>query len=155
MKIISYIITLFILTLSSCKSVQQPIYLATENVRLNNLGFQQSLLKAEMKFYNPNTKSIKFKSADIDVFLQERLLGNISFDTLVNMQPKDTLFVPVSGTISMKSALANTANILLKDSVRVKIHGNIKAGINGIYKNVLVNYEAKHATNKFFNDTIR
>ena len=155
MKIIFYISIIFFFTLTSCKSIQQPIYLATENVRLNNLGFKQSLLKAEMKFYNPNRKSIKFKSAYINVFLQERLLGNISFDTFVNMQPKDTLFVPVSGTISIKSALANAANILLKDSVKVKMHGNVKAGTNGIYKNIVVNYEGKYAKNKFFNDTIR
>ena len=155
MKVISYILILFTFTFISCQSVEQPIYLATENVRLNNLGFKQSLLKADIKFYNPNDRSIRFKSADIDVFLQERLLGNISFDTFVNMQPKDTLFVPVSGTISMKSALANAANILLKDSIKVKIHGNVKAGMNGIYKNVVVNYEGKHATHKFFNDSIR
>jgi LEA14-like dessication related protein len=146
------IATFCTITLNAC-NVKQPVYLATENVRLSNIRIKKSSVKASIKLYNPNTKVIQLKSADIDVFLQNLLFGKIAFDTLLNMPPLDTFYVPVTGKISMKDALPNTAILLLKDSINIKLRGKVRAGMKGFYKNVAVNYEGKQPVNRLLNDT--
>jgi LEA14-like dessication related protein len=59
------------------------------------VGFKRSELSADLKFYNPNSQQLQLKSADIDIYIQNRFLGTAGFDNLLNLPPMDTFYVPI------------------------------------------------------------
>ncbi len=148
-----YLIVWTMFLFSSCKSVQSPTYLATENVRVSGLGIRKSELSADLKFYNPNSQQLQLKAADIDIYIQNRFLGKAGFDNLLNLPPMDTFYVPIKAVISMRDALPNAAQILFKDSVNVRINGTVKAGKNGFFKNVSVKYDGMQPVGRFLKDS--
>ena len=156
MKKNNFYVGYIILILISCKGVKPPIYLGTQNVFLSKVGINESLLKATIKFYNPNKQIINFKKAAINVYLENRFLGKIINDSLKSLPALDTSYIPITGNISMQNFLANAATMVLKDSVLIRLDGKVKAGMYGMYKNVPINYESKQSISKLLKDsTIR
>ncbi len=65
----------------------------------------------------------------------------------------DTFYVPIKAVISMRDVLPNAVQILLKDSVNVKLDGTVKAGKGGIFKNVAIKYEGRQSFGRFLKDS--
>ncbi|MDQ3682444.1 MAG: LEA type 2 family protein [Bacteroidota bacterium] len=139
--------------LCSCKQLQKPTYLATENLRISGVGFKRSELSADLKFYNPNSQQLQLKSADIDIYIQNRFLGKAGFDNLLNLPPMDTFYVPVKAVVALRDVLPNAVQILLKDSVNLKLDGTVKAGKAGFFKNVAIKYEGRQSLARFLKDS--
>lgn len=137
----------------SCTQLQKPTYLATENLRISGVGFKRSELSADLKFYNPNAQQLQLKSADIDIYIQNRFLGKAGFDNLLNLPPMDTFYVPIKAVIAMRDVLPNAVQILLKDSVNVRIDGTVRAGKGGFFKNVAIKYEGRQSLGRFLKDS--
>ncbi len=133
--------------------MQKPIYLATENLRISGLGFKRSELSADLKFYNPNVQQLQLRSADINIYIQDRFLGKAGFDHLLNLPPKDTFYVPIKAVIAMRDALPNAVQILFKDSVNIRLDGTVKAGKAGFFKNVAVKYEGRQSLGRLLKDS--
>jgi LEA14-like dessication related protein len=117
------------------------------------LGLRKSELTADLKFYNPNTQHLQLKSADIDIYIQDRFLGKAGFDNLLNLPPMDTFYVPIKAVISMRDALPNALEILFKDSVNLRLDGTVKAGKGGLFKNVEIKYEGRQSLARFLKDS--
>lgn len=97
-----------------------------------------------MYYFNPNGFALNLKTADLDVYLNNRYAGHSLLDTLVHVPAKDTFFVPVSVLVDMKNVFPNALTILMSDSIDVRLEGKIKVGKAGIYINVPVKYQEKH-----------
>ncbi len=137
----------------SCKQLQKPTYLATENLRISGVGFKRSELSADLKFYNPNSQQLQLKSADIDIYIQNRFLGKAGFDNLLNLPPMDTFYVPVKAVVALRDVLPNAVQILFKDSVNLKLDGTVRAGKAGFFKNVAIKYEGRQSLARFLKDS--
>lgn len=138
--ILGYFLVVLFFTIGCSKPVE-PTYLGYENLRIGKVGIKNNVVMLDLKFYNPNKYELQVKEAKMDVFFNDRLLGDAFMNDKVNLAPLDTTFVPFTVNATAANILANTAQILLNPNVRVKIQGNVKAGRKGIYKNVPINYE--------------
>jgi hypothetical protein len=86
---------------------------------------------------------MQLKTAQVDVFFNEKFVGHSVLDTLINIPKADTFLIPVSMDVKLKNLLSNAAQLLLNPDVMVKLNGNAKIGRGGIFVNVPINYEGK------------
>ena len=141
-RLILFVTSLFfIYSFSACKKPVPPEYVSYENFRLEKMGFSENVLAADVKLYNPNTYNLQLKSADLDIYFNDRFLGHSSLNNLIVLTAKDTTAFPIRMQASAKDLLKNTADLLLNPNVKIRVSGSAKAGRGGIFINVPINYE--------------
>jgi len=132
---------LLIYSLSSCSKPKPPQYVGYEHFRIEKAGIKNTILATDVKLYNPNGYNLQLKSANLDVYFNDKYLGNSSLDSLITLPAKDTATFPLRMQASAMDILSNGAKLLMNPDVRIKITGNAKAGRGGIFINVPINYE--------------
>lgn len=131
----------FVLAVAGCSKPQPPKYVGYENFRLEKATFSQAVLASNIKLYNPNGYNLELKSADLDVYFNDKFLGHSALDSLITLPAKDTTSFPLRMTASPKDILSNSAKLLLNPDVRIRIEGSAKAGRGGLFINVPIKYE--------------
>jgi LEA14-like dessication related protein len=137
----------FLYTLSSCSKPKPPQYAGFENFRIEKASVSNTILATDVKLYNPNGYNLQLKSADVQVYLNDKYLGRSILDSLINLPSKDTATFPVRMQASAKDILSNGAKLLLNPDVKIRITGNAKAGRSGVFINVPINYEGVQRIN--------
>ena len=145
----------FLITFYSCKSFKQPDFRGIENLKLSKIGLSQSTLRLDLVYYNPNKTKLKLKSADGDTFLDGNLLGHFTIDTLINIPALGEFSLPVKLDMNMKKLLQNSAVLLLKNEITLKVDGKAKVGKGSIFINYPIHYEGRQRTDSLmkFQDT--
>lgn len=126
---------------SGCSKLASPQYLGYQNFRMEKVGFTNNVLATDVKLYNPNGYPLQFKSASMDVYINNTFFGHSTLDSLVTLPAKDTTYVPLRLQASARDILSNTVKILLNPDVKIKITGSAKAGRGGFFINVPIDYE--------------
>ncbi|MBL7719337.1 MAG: LEA type 2 family protein [Flavipsychrobacter sp.] len=134
---------IFIVMLSGCAQPKDLEYRGFRNIRINTVGFSKTQLGADIQLYNPNGYPLVFKSALADVFLDNQKIGNVTLDTTLTIPRKDTFLVPVVLDANLGGALGNLVQALGRKEVTIRFTGTVKAGRNGVFVNIPINYEAK------------
>lgn len=124
---------------------KEPEFVDARHFRLASLGLKTSTVRTDLYYFNPNNVGLNLKSADLDVYMNNRFAGHSLLDTMVHVPARDTFSVPVSVLVEMKNVFPNALAILMSDSIDVRVEGKIKVGKAGIYINVPVRYQEKHA----------
>jgi LEA14-like dessication related protein len=127
---------------------KEPDFIDARNFRLAAIGLKSSTVKTDLVYFNPNNFGLNLKTAEMDVYLNQRYAGHSLLDTMVHVPAKDTFFVPVSVQVDMKNVFPNALTILMSDSIDVRVEGKMKVGKAGIYINLPVRYQEKHAIRK-------
>jgi len=138
--ILGYFSILLFFTIGCSKPIQ-PTYLGYQNLRFGKSGTKNNVIMTDIKFYNPNKYALNVKEAEMDVYFNDRFLGHTSMSDVVSLPPLDTTFVPFTIQASVADILANTAQIFLNPTVRVKVQGNAKAGRGGFFVNIPINFQ--------------
>jgi LEA14-like dessication related protein len=136
----------FLFTLSSCGSLKAPDFKGMENVRVGRLGANESSLNIDLHYFNPNKSKLKLKKAEGDAWIDDNLLGHFSIDTLIQIPANADFRMPVLLEMNMKKLLKNSAALLLKSEVTLRVEGKAKVGKGGIYINYPIHYEGKQRT---------
>lgn len=144
------LILLMGLLLGSCKSMKEPEFRGIENVRVGKLGFGESSVTLDMRYYNPNSFKGKLKSAEGEAWMDSTYLGRFLVDSTVTVPAKSEFAVPVQLKVDMKRILKHSLSAFLKDEVTITIKGNAKAGTSGLYKNFPLNYSGKQNLAEIF-----
>ncbi|PWT95013.1 MAG: hypothetical protein C5B52_18760 [Bacteroidetes bacterium] len=131
---------------TACTSITEPQLVRFDNVKVLSLGTSQSVMTLDVYCYNPNKANLKFKSADLDIYVDNHFLGHSVIDTLINIPAMDTFALPATVNLDMKNVMSNAMNLALKDSVTVKVDGVIKAGKSGFFVKRKISYEGKQPT---------
>jgi LEA14-like dessication related protein len=139
----AYCIALLVLTFSACRRPKELEYRNVQNFQLKQAGVKETKISADIFLYNPNRFSLKLKRADVAVFLNDRLVGNVSLDSLFMIPRNDSFLLPVTLSLDMTNVLPDALQLLFNSQVAIKIKGSIKAGKHGLYVAVPVNYEGK------------
>ncbi len=137
-----FTILLFCLGIA-CKTPQIPAYQAFDNFQLQKVGMGESVVSADLKYYNPNSYPLQLKRADLAISIDGKPVGTTALDTLIEIPKLDTFYVPVKMRVDMKQLLSNALSMLLSDGIDVKVSGTIKMGRSGVFFNVPVNYEGR------------
>ncbi len=137
----------------SCSKPKEPKYLDFENVHVQKAGLSESIVGADLKYFNPNSFKIQLKEADLDLYVNDKYVGHSRLDTLIHIPALDTFYVPVSMKLNLGDLLKNAVQLFLNPEVKLKITGNAKLGKGGIYKNFPVSYEGKQRIDVLLRDT--
>ncbi len=134
---------LFSLVQAGCKKPEAPIYEGIDNFRLENPGWKESVVSADVKYYNPNNYSLQFRRAELSVYINDHFVGNSVLDSLINIPKKDTFLIPVALKVNMSDIVSNALQALLLHEVTIKLDGFARLGKAGLYIKVPIHYEGK------------
>ncbi|MCU0386194.1 MAG: LEA type 2 family protein [Flavihumibacter sp.] len=131
------------LSITGCRQPEIPEYQALENFSLGKIGMKETVVSADLKYYNPNNYELQFRRADLEIAINDRPVGNTVLDTLIRIPKKDTFYVPVQMKVNMKQLLGNALTLLMNDELDIKVNGTIRMGRSGFFMNIPVNYQGK------------
>lgn len=129
--------------LIGCKKPLIPEYQAFENFSISKMGLSESVVSADLKYYNPNGYALDLKGADLDIRINDRPVGKSVLDTLITIPRQDTFYLPVKMKVNMKQLFSNAISLLMNNEVDVKVNGTVKLGKSGVFFNMPVNYSGK------------
>ena len=132
-----------ILFACSCSHPKDLVYKDIHSFKLGQAGMQQSALKMDIRMFNPNGYCMKLKDADVDVFINGKLLGKMEVNGSCAVPRLDTFLMPVILNVDMKNVLPNTWQLFMNSEVEIKLAGTIKAGRHGLFIKVPLDYEGK------------
>ena len=140
---------LVIIIMTSCRAPQDLVYKDFKNLSVDKLGFGSSKLKLDLVYYNPNNFGLQLKRTDLDIFIDNNLLGHTAQEYQVNIPKRGDFTLPVEVDVDMKNMLKNALSSIFNKEVMVKVVGTVKLGKANVYKTFPVNYEGKQTFSVF------
>ena len=134
---------------TSCRAPQDLVYKDFKNFSIEKLGFGSSQLKLDLVYYNPNNFGLQLKRTDLDIFIDNNLLGHTAQEYQVNIPKRGDFTLPVQVDVDMKNILKNALSSIFNQEVMIKVVGTVKLGKANVYKTFPVNYEGKQKFSVF------
>ena len=136
-------------TIVSCSAPKALEYNSYKNLSIERLGFADSQVKLELQYFNPNNFGLQVRRTELDIFINNNLLGHSSSDTLINIPRRDTFLLPINFNVDMQNLFKNAWNSFTGNEVSVKVTGKLKIGKANIFMSMPVNYEGKYKFSLF------
>ncbi|MEO8823947.1 MAG: LEA type 2 family protein [Ginsengibacter sp.] len=133
----------------SCTSPKALEYRNYQNFSIEKLGYSNSTIRLDLNYFNPNNFRMQLRNTDLDIFINGKLFGHSTTDTLIQIPKKDTFSLPVKFDVNMQSLYQNALNTLLGKEVTVKVAGKIKIGKANVFMYFPINYESKETFSLF------
>ncbi|MEP6926756.1 MAG: LEA type 2 family protein [Ginsengibacter sp.] len=138
-----------ILTILSCSSPKALEYKTYHNFSIQKLGFNNSTIKLDLEYFNPNNFGMQLKNSELDIFIDGNMLGHSSFDTLITIPRKNIFILPIKFDVDMQNIYKNAWSTLTGKEVLVKLTGKLKIGKANVFMSLPVNYETKQTFSLF------
>lgn len=135
--------------LVACTAPKGLVYTNYKNFEIDKFGFSNSQVKLDLEYFNPNNFGLQLKRTELDIFINNHLLGHSSSDTLINIPRRDTFLIPIKFNVDMKNVFKNAFYTLAGNEVSIKVTGRLKLGKANVFMNMPVNYEGKHKFSLF------
>ena len=145
-KLLYILLTMAILSCSSPKDLEYRTY---HNFSIQKLGFNNSTIKLDLEYYNPNNFGMQLRNSDLDIFIDGNLLGHSSFDTLITIPRRNTFILPIKFDVDMQNIFKNALGTLMGKEVTVKLTGKLRIGKANVFMSLPVNYETKETFSLF------
>lgn len=133
----------FLFLLTSCGKMEEPVFNHIENVRVNKLGLNSSIMSFDMQYFNPNNRKATLKEADGEAWLDSSYIGHFRVDTIVNIPARSNFNIPVKLEVDMKYLVQYSLYGFKKKEVLVTIKGKARVGKGGMYKSIPLQYEGR------------
>jgi len=129
--------------LSSCK-LTSPSFKTVENIRFESIGKKGLKLGAEAQFHNANPIKCRVIDVDMNVLVDERLIGVLGEKSDVVIKKKSDFTVPLGVLIKPEGTVLEDFKtfykILTDRPTELYLIGNIKVKLMGITFTVPVKY---------------
>jgi len=120
------------LTSVACKYQEKPKFIRVDRIELGNVSIKEIDFEADAVFTNSNHIGGKLVTENIDVFVDEILVGNLRTKEF-NVPARDTFMIPLQGKIATdkiiqkkgQSLLNNILSIVSAKKVNVRFEGDI------------------------------
>ena len=133
----------------SCSTPKALEYISYNNFTIEKLGFDYSTVNLDLKYFNPNNFRMQLRNTNLDVFVNGKLFGHSSSDTLIQIPKRDTFTLPIKFNVNMQNVYQNALNTLLGKQVLIKVIGKVKVGKANVFMYFPVNYESKETFSLF------
>ena len=130
--------------------MKDPIFKGIENVKMDELNFNDPTVTLDMRYHNPNNFKGLLKQAEGDAWLDSSYLGHFIVDTAVNIPANSEFTVPVKLAVDKKQLLKHSLVAFLNEEVTIRITGKARAGKSGLYRNFSLNYMGKQNLRELF-----
>lgn len=133
----------------SCSSPKELEYKDYRNFRIETVGFSKTTINLDLEYFNPNNFGLQLRRTDLDIFINNNLLGHSYLDTLIHIPKRGAFFLPMKVDVDMQNVFRNALNTVFGDSVTIKVTGKLKVGKANVFMSFPVNYEARHKFTMF------
>jgi LEA14-like dessication related protein len=133
----------------SCSTPKALEYKDYRNFSIERLGFSNSQVKLDLEYFNPNNLGLQLRRTDLDIYINNTLLGHSSSDSLITIPRRNSFILPIKFDLDMQHAFKNVWNTLAGNEVTVKVTGNIKVGKANVFMSMPVSYEGKQTFSLF------
>ena len=145
----SIFLTCMIVLLNSCGGIKDLEFKEYKNLKIEKVGFSQTTVSVDLVYYNPNTFGLELKNTDLDIYINDNLLGHSAQEVQVQIPKKQQFTLPLKIDVDMKNILKNSLTTLLSKEVTIKATGKIKVGKANLYKTLPFEYSTKQEISLF------
>lgn len=138
-----------LLLLASCRAMKEPDYIGIDSFNVTEVRGDTSTLTVNVRYYNPNKKSLRLKDAEGDAYIDSIYLGHFSMDTTIRIARLSEFTVPVILKANMKNVYRNAVSVFLNKEFNIRLEGQCKVGKGGVFFHYPIRYQGKQAL-KFF-----
>ena len=135
---------LAVVLLYGCAKVRDPEFRRVDKFRLKNFGLEKVTIGFNVTYFNPNNFGVTVKEAEADVYMDTTYLGKFVQESTVGVNKNAEFSIPLSGEVSLQTALKLNIQELGSKPVLLKANGSVKVGKAGIFVSKPVRYEGRH-----------
>lgn len=145
-----HILAIFFLAflLPSCMKYQDIKFVGVGDVKLGKIAMNETTMDMNLIFNNPNKMGATLNNAGGQAWIQDIYVGDFLLNEDVKIPAKSDFSVPVRLKLNLKDVLKNSFNLLMQDSVTLKVDGNAKLSKGTLIKNFPLKYSGKQPSNK-------
>lgn len=137
------------LLLPSCREPKDLVFRDFQRLSVEKVGLSTATLQVDLQYYNPNNFGLELKRTDLDIYINNTLLGHSSQDLQVAIPKRDVFTLPLKIDLDMKNLLKNGIMSLFDKKVKVRLLGKVKVGKAGVFKIFNVDYETEQQFSLF------
>src|SRR5687768_17853499 len=110
-----------LIILSGCTKPKDLEYLGIGDVRVLQWGLQESKLGVNIHLFNPNRQKLQLKQANVDVYINNVLMGNTKLDSTINIPKRDTFSIPIVLNVQSATAITNVIQTFSDTASTIKL----------------------------------
>jgi LEA14-like dessication related protein len=134
--------------LNSCASVKIPELIRAEHLQLGKIEGKTVYLSADLIVKNPNRFNITVKPSHVTFHVENHTMGEVYLDEKLTLKSNRESFITVPFHIALEDGAMLTAlKYALKDSITIRMHGEIKGSVLLLSKKVPVNQSQRVSGN--------
>lgn len=147
MKQFNYGVLFIILLLTACSEPQSFEFKGLQDIQIDKLTMGKNIIRANIRYYNPNDFSLVLKQIDCKVLLNNGKFTQLKLDTNFNVPPKKDFLLPAKLEFQMSDLVKNSMELLLNKPVKLNITGNATLSKGMFTKTVPIDYETTQKLN--------
>lgn len=119
-----------VLLLSSCASFKVPEMKGGESFNVDKISSEEVKLTLGANILNENWFGLKIKPSQLDLYVEDNLIGKVSLDKKVKLKRKRETAIEAPVTVILdEGAYMKMLRYVGKGDVKVRIKGDAKGGI--------------------------
>ena len=147
MKQFNYGLLFVLLLLTACSEPKSFEFKGLQDIQLDKLTMGKNIIRANIRYYNPNDFSLVLKQIDCKVLLNNGKFTQLKLDTNFNVPPKKDFLLPAKLEFQMSDLVKNSMELLLNKPVKLNITGNATLSKGMFTKTVPIDYETTQKLN--------
>jgi len=118
-------------------------YEGVKNFKVISFGLKETIVGADVEFFNPNKFPVSMKDGSVDVYVNNNYFGKSILDSTLKVPGKSDFLLPVTLKVDMNGTVMSLIQTLTsgQDSVLIKLDGKTKVGRGGIFVNYPIRYQ--------------
>ncbi|GAC1421383.1 MAG: hypothetical protein NVS9B7_19910 [Flavisolibacter sp.] len=110
---------------------------------MKKIGIQESLVGFNVTYYNPNHFGVKAKEGVAEIYIDSAYIGRFNQDSLVTVKGSSEFSIPLTGSISLETAMKLNLQDIAQKDIGVQAKGSIRVGKAGFYVTKPIVYSGK------------
>ena len=147
MKQFNYGLLFVMLLLTACSEPQSFEFKGLQDIQLEKLTMGKNIIRANIKYYNPNPFSLVLKQIDCKVLLNNGKFTQLKLDTNFTIPANQDFLLPAKLEFQMSDLVKNSMELLLNKPVKLNINGNVTVSKGVFTKTVPIAYETTQKLN--------
>ena len=147
MKQFKYGFLFLMILLSACSEPQSFEFKGLQDIQLEKLTMGKNIIRANIKYYNPNAFSLVLKQIDCKVLLNNGKFTQFKLDTSFTIPANKDFLLPAKLEFQMSDLVKNSMELLLNKPVKLNIKGNATISKGIFTKTVPIEYETTQKLN--------
>lgn len=128
-----------VLQSAGCNNVKELEYKGIQDTRIQSLGFNNSAIRINLKYYNPNKFGIDVKETNLSIYLNDKFVAIADQPEKTQIQRQSDFIFPVVAHFDPLKILGTAFTSLFSKTNKVSIQGTARLGKGGVYIKVPIN----------------